>query len=155
MTYAQQRTVSGTVTDAERNETLPGVNILVKNSNIGTVTDIDGAFSLNVPEEDAVLVFSFVGFVTQEVPVANRQTFSINLSPEQSDLDEVVVIGYGTRKKTSVTSSISKLENQKLDQLPVGRLENVLAGRMAGLIFPIRGTGRVMLLISGSADWVP
>jgi len=133
MTYAQQRTVSGTVTDAERNETLPGVNILVKNSNIGTVTDIDGAFSLNVPEEDAVLVFSFVGFVTQEVPVANRQTFSINLSPEQSDLDEVVVIGYGTRKKTSVTSSISKLENQKLDQLPVGRLENVLAGRMAGV----------------------
>tara|TARA_R110001592_G_scaffold148471_5_gene373503 strand:+ start:96048 stop:99086 length:3039 start_codon:yes stop_codon:yes gene_type:complete len=132
-THAQQRTVSGTVTDADRNETLPGVNILVKNSNVGTVTDIDGAFSLNVPANGAVLVFSFVGFERQEVAVNNRQTFAINLVPEQSDLDEVVVIGYGTRKKTSVTSSISKLENQNLDQLPVGRLENVLAGRMAGV----------------------
>ena len=133
MTLAQQRTVSGTVTDVESGETLPGVNILIKNTNIGTVTDIDGTFNLNVSDEGAVLVFSFVGFESQEVSVNNRQNFAINLVPEQSDLDEVVVIGYGTRKKTSVTSSISKLENQNLDQLPVGRLENVLAGRMAGV----------------------
>lgn len=132
-THSQQRTISGTVTDGESGETLPGVNILIKNTNIGTVTDIDGSFNLNVPDEGAVLVFSFVGFVSQEVPVGNQQTFAIDLIPEQSDLEEVVVIGYGTRKKTSVTSAISKLENQKLDQLPVGRLENVLAGRMAGV----------------------
>ncbi|MEX2512064.1 MAG: TonB-dependent receptor [Cyclobacteriaceae bacterium] len=129
----QQQTVTGTITDSSNGETLPGVNILIKGSNMGTVSDLDGTFRLNVPNEGAVLVFSFVGFLTEEIPVRNQQVINVNLNPDQSDLEEVVVIGYGTRKKSSVTSAISKLENVKLDQLPEGRLENALAGRMAGV----------------------
>ncbi|MEX0883867.1 MAG: SusC/RagA family TonB-linked outer membrane protein, partial [Cyclobacteriaceae bacterium] len=129
----QQQTVTGTITDSSNGETLPGVNILIKGSNIGTVSDLDGTYRLNVPSEEAVLVFSFVGFLTEEIPVRNQQVINVNLNPDQSDLEEVVVVGYGTRKKTSVTSAISKLENVKLDQIPEGRLENALAGRMAGV----------------------
>jgi TonB-linked SusC/RagA family outer membrane protein len=133
--FSQQagQTISGTITDSSTGETLPGVNILVKGTGIGTVSDMDGKYRLEVPGQAATLVYSFVGYQTQELAVANQQVIDVNLSPDQSDLQEVVVIGYGTRKKTSVTSSISQLENTNLDQLPESRLENVLAGRLAGV----------------------
>lgn len=128
-----ERIITGTVADASTGESLPGVNILVKGTNTGTVTDMDGKYTIDVPDSGTDLVFSFVGYETQEVPLGNQRLINVSLSPDQSDLQEVVVIGYGTRKKTSVTSSISQLENTKLDQLPEGRIENLLAGRLAGV----------------------
>lgn len=125
--------ITGIVSDASTGESIPGVNILVKGTGIGTVTDLAGSYRIEFQGQDASLVFSFVGYQTQQFVVGNQQVINVSLAPEQSDLQEVVVIGYGTRKKTSVTSSISQLENKKLDQLPESRLENVLAGRLAGV----------------------
>lgn len=125
------RTVRGTVTD-EKGDGLPGVNILVKGTQRGIITDSNGNFEMIVPD-DATLVFSFVGYVTQEVPIGANSTLSIAMEPTQEALSEIVVIGYGTRKKSSVTSSVTRLENKNLEQIPSGRVENVLAGRLAGV----------------------
>ncbi len=131
LTQEADRNITGTVVD-EKGSGLPGVNILVKNSQRGVITDVEGNFNLTVPD-DAVLVFSFVGYVTQEVTVGNSSNLRISLLPNDEALNEVVVIGYGVRKKSSVTSSVTRLENKNLEQVPSGRIENVLAGRLAGV----------------------
>ena len=136
VTLAQQnnqRIVTGTITDSNTGETLPGVNIIVDGTNTGTTSDIDGAFSLEVPGPEAVLIFSFVGYVREEIKIGNQNTLQVRLTPDLSDLEEFVVVGYGTMKKSSVTSAISKIENDKLDQIPAGRAETALVGRMAGV----------------------
>lgn len=125
------RNISGTVVD-EKGNGLPGVNILVKGTQRGVITDVSGNFDLSVPD-DAVLVFSFVGYLSQEVSVGSNSSLRISLLPNEEALNEVVVIGYGTRKKSSVTSSVTRLENKNLEQVPSGRIENVLAGRLAGV----------------------
>ncbi len=125
------RDITGTVVD-EKGDGLPGVNILIKGSQRGVTTDVSGNFNLSAPD-DAVLVFSFVGYVTQEVPVGNSSSLRVSLVPNYEALNEVVVIGYGVRKKSSVTSSVTRLENKNLEQVPSGRIENVLAGRLAGV----------------------
>lgn len=132
--------ISGNVTDAS-GEPLIGVNIQVKGTNLGTATDLEGRFTLEGVENDAVLVFSYIGFHTQEVPVDGRTTISVTLQEDSETLEEVVVVGYGTVKKRSVTSAISKIENEKLDQIPAGRPESALVGRMAGVnISQVRAT---------------
>ena len=128
-----QRVVTGTITDSSTGETLPGVNIIVDGTNTGTTSDIDGAFSLEVPGPEAVLIFSFVGYEREEVKIGNQNTLQVRLTPDLSDLEEFEVVGYGTMKKSSVTSAISKIENDKLDQIPAGRPETALVGRMAGV----------------------
>src|SRR5690606_3254111 len=112
---------------------LPGVNIVVKGTTTGTVSDVSGKYSIEVNSANDVLVYSFVGYLTQEVAVGNQGVINVELPVSQAGLDEIVVIGYGTRKKTSVTSSITKLENKNLEQIPDSRIENVLAGRLAGV----------------------
>ncbi len=129
--FAENR-VSGRVLD-EKGDPLPGVNILIKGSSRGVTTDIRGAFDLVVPSESSVLIFSFVGYLSQEVTAGNRTNLEITLQPDQKTLEELVVVGYGTQKKTSLTSAISKVENRKLDQMPTGRPESALVGRMAGV----------------------
>lgn len=151
-----QQIVTGTITDSSTGETLPGVNILVKSTNTGSITDIDGAYRLQVSGPESVLVFSFVGYVSQEIKVGNQSKVNVQLEPDLSDLNEFVVIGYGKMKKSSVTSAISKIENDKLDQLPAGRAETALVGRLAGVnistnrstpgsapIIRIRGAGSI------------
>ncbi len=124
--------ISGTVTD-EGGEPLIGVNVTVEGTTKGTATDIEGGFALMDVEEDAVLVVSYIGYKTQRVPVNGRTTFAIMLEEDTQTLDEVVVIGYGTQKKSSLTGSIAKIENKTLDQMPSGRVENALAGKLAGV----------------------
>lgn len=132
--------ISGNVTD-ESGEPLIGVNIQVKGSNQGTSTDLEGRFTLEDVSNDAVLVFSYIGYQTLEVSVEGRSTISVTLLEDSQTLDEVVVVGYGTVKKRSVTSAISKIENDKLDQIPAGRPESALVGRMAGVnISQVRAT---------------
>src|SRR5690606_25915482 len=92
-----QHTVTGKVSD-ESGEALPGVNIILKGSTSGQVTDINGAYSINVPETDAVLVFSFVGYISQEIAVGNRTVMDVVLAQDTKALEEVVVVGYGTMR---------------------------------------------------------
>ncbi len=126
--------ISGNVTD-EKGEPLPGVSVLLKGSQRGAISDIQGNWRLDIPQPEpgAVLVFSFVGYISQEVPVGNQQRFEVKLLPNSTQLEELVVVGYGTMKKSSVTAAIAKVENKTLDQIPAGRAETALVGRLAGV----------------------
>ncbi|GEO04778.1 SusC/RagA family TonB-linked outer membrane protein [Adhaeribacter aerolatus] len=150
------QTVTGRVTDADNGEPLPGVSIVLKGTNLGTTTDAGGNYSLEVAHSEAVLVFTFVGYLKKEIPVKGQTTLQVSLAPNQAQLDEVVVIGYGTVKKSSVTAAVSKIENNKLDQIPVARPETALVGRLSGVnistnrstpgaspIIRIRGAGSI------------
>lgn len=132
LAVAQQQ-VSGTVTDASNEEALPGVNILVKGTSNGTITDANGDFSLQVPGSDAVIVFSSIGYEGQEVTVGNQSTFDIQLIPDLTELTEVVVVGYGTQKKSDVTGAISQVSGESLREVPAANFTQALQGRAAGV----------------------
>lgn len=131
-------TVTGTVRD-ENGEPLPGVTISVPGKSIGTVTDLEGKYTLSVPE-GSTLVFSFIGFETQSIAIGDRSVIDINLAEDLASLDEVVVVGFGTQKKESVTGAISSVETKDLLQSPVANVSNALVGRMPGL-FAVQGSG--------------
>ncbi|UII31628.1 TonB-dependent receptor [Fulvivirga ulvae] len=130
--FAQNdQVVSGKVF-SETDEPLPGVSIVIKDSNQGTITDVDGNYSLKASSND-VLVFSFIGYRTQEVPVGTQSVIDISMDVNTQELSEVVVIGYGTQKKSTITGSISKVENEKLDQIAVSRVDDALIGQVSGV----------------------
>ncbi|WP_229210751.1 SusC/RagA family TonB-linked outer membrane protein [Dyadobacter jiangsuensis] len=124
--------VSGTVVDSVGNATLPGVSVVIKGTSKGVTTDVDGKFQIQAAQGE-VLTFSFIGYKKVEVPVGNQTVIRVVLRQDNTVLDELVVVGYGTVKKSSVTASVAKVENTVLDQIPVGRPESVLAGRLAGV----------------------
>ncbi|MDO6440299.1 TonB-dependent receptor [Cyclobacterium sp. 1_MG-2023] len=130
---AQQRTITGTVSSSDTQETLPGVNILIKGSTQGTATDIEGKYSIQVPSSDAILSISFIGFQTQEIVVGNNSIIDVSLEPELSALSEVVVVGYGTQKRATVTGAISSISSEQIRALPVPNLASTLQGRAAGV----------------------
>lgn len=132
-------TVSGTVTDQD-GEPLIGVNVLVQGSNKGTTTDFDGNFELVDIDENAVLVFSYIGFQTQEVAISGKSNLTIIMSPDSQLLDEIVIVGYGTQKKESVVGAQSTLERKDL-KAPVGDLTTAIAGKLAGIVATQRGGG--------------
>ncbi len=125
--------VSGQVTDVVTNEPLPGVNVIVKGSAVGTTTDKTGHFTIEIPDQATVLVFSFVGFEKAEIPVGNQTVLNVSMKLDNMALDEVVVVGYGTQKKSDLTGSISTVTNKEITQLPVDRIEQGLQGRIAGV----------------------
>lgn len=127
----QGRTISGAVSN-EQQEPLQGVKVQVKGSDRATSTDDGGRFTLEVGPED-VLVFTYIGYETAERSVGQQTQLNVVMAEAVSELDEVVVVGYGTVKKSSVTAAISKVENKNLDQMPAGRPERALVGRMAGV----------------------
>ncbi|MGD1893540.1 MAG: SusC/RagA family TonB-linked outer membrane protein [Cyclobacteriaceae bacterium] len=124
-------TVSGIVTD-EVNEPLPGVNIIVKGTATGTVTNAEGSYRLNAPE-DGTLVFSFIGYQNLEVPVNGQSTISVTMLLDEETLDEVVVIGYGTRTKGDLTGSVGTVNTDYLEQQPVANVSQALQGSVAGV----------------------
>lgn len=126
-----RRTVTGTVVD-EFGEPLPGVNVIEKGVTNGTSTDIDGRFTLSI-SENAVLQFSYIGYVLQEVTVGNQTTLNIQLTEDSQALDEVVVIGYGTARKIDLTGSTSSLGGDKLRMKSTPQLSGQLQGQMAGV----------------------
>ncbi|MBI9063897.1 MAG: SusC/RagA family TonB-linked outer membrane protein [Marinilabiliaceae bacterium] len=128
----QQFAVSGTVVN-EQGETLPGVNVFEKeNVTNGVITGVNGAYSINVSSSDAVLIFSFIGFDTQEVNLNGRQNIDIILQEEVTGLDEVVVVGYGTQKKVNVTGAVAAISTEALENRPVTNVTNALQGLMPG-----------------------
>ncbi len=124
--------VKGTVTD-EKGEGLPGVNIIVKGTQQGTVTNTAGYYEISVPDEEAVLIFSFVGYLSQEMVVGATTLMDVSLKTDQKALEEVVVVGYGTQKSREVTGSISTLEAVQLEDQPVGQFAQKLHGRIPGV----------------------
>lgn len=128
----QTQRVKGNVVDGA-GEPLIGVNVAVKGVPVGTITDIDGNYSLQV-SPDATLVFSFIGFKTIEVPVGGRSVIDQTLQEDSQDIDEVVVVGYGTQKKVTVTGSVASLKGEELKASPTTNLTNGMVGRMPGVI---------------------
>lgn len=124
-------TVTGIITD-NKGVTLPGVSVKVKGTSNGVVSDLNGRFSIRVVN-DGVLVFSYVGFTTQEVAVSNKTTININLIEENKSLNEVVVIGYGTAKRKDLTGSVSSIDTKTIKDLAVTRVDQALSGKVAGV----------------------
>lgn len=130
--FAQTRTITGTVTSKDDGLTIPGVNVSIKGTTIGTTTDMKGNYSLQV-EPQSILLFSFVGYQTMEILVGDQLQINMILESETKSLEEVVVIGYGTQKKSHLTGSISKFKNENLDETSVTRLDQALQGKIAGV----------------------
>ncbi|KAA6440619.1 TonB-dependent receptor [Dyadobacter flavalbus] len=129
---AQNVTVKGTVTSAADRSALPGVNVIVKNSLNGTTTDVAGKYELSAPS-DAVLVFSGIGFVTQEAAVNGKSILDLQLAVDTKQLEEVVVVGYGTQKRTSLTNSISQISGEEVTRRPVSNIQQSFQGVMPGV----------------------
>ncbi|HLW20482.1 MAG TPA: SusC/RagA family TonB-linked outer membrane protein, partial [Cyclobacteriaceae bacterium] len=125
--------VTGTVTSSDDSGTLPGVNILIKGSTTGAVTDIDGNFRISVPSPNTVLSISSIGYISQEITVGNRTTLAISLVPDITSLSEVVVVGYGTQERAKVTGAISSVSAEDLTALAVPNLGSALQGRAPGI----------------------
>jgi TonB-linked SusC/RagA family outer membrane protein len=129
---ANENIVKGSVTD-EKGEGLPGVNILIKGSQVGTVTDVKGDFAITLRNETDVLVFSYVGYLSQEIVAGNRNTLKIVLVADQKSLEEVVVVGYGVQRKADVTGAIATISEKELREVPVTTAQQMLQGRAAGV----------------------
>ncbi len=128
----QQSTISGKVTDSN-GQPLPGVTVVVKGTTIGMVTDADGSYALaNVPE-GTVLVFSFVGMISQEISSAGKTVINVTLLTDSIGIEEIVTIGYGVQKKTTVTGSISTIKGEELAAIPVPNIAHAMAGKLAGV----------------------
>jgi TonB-dependent starch-binding outer membrane protein SusC len=133
MAMAQVRTVTGTVTDGITNETLPGTSVLIKGTNKGGSTDINGNFSIVVDNANDVLVFSFVGYEGSEIMVGSQKVINVKLTARRTTLDEVVVVGYGTSKVKDLTSSITTIKSDDLLKTPASQPMQALQGKVAGM----------------------
>lgn len=129
--YAQQRTVNGTVRD-KSSDPLIGVSVTVPGTTNGSITDMDGNFSISV-NSGQKLLFSYMGFVSQEVTIANQTTLNIVLVDDDKLLDEVVVVGYGVQKKSDITGSVTSIPKDRLEKLPVTNILQAVQGAAAGI----------------------
>lgn len=132
-TEPQEQVIKGKVTDAEKNEGLPGVSILLKGTQKGTSTNTNGEYSISVPDNNAVLVFSFVGYEPQEIVVGNRTQINISLKTDTKALGEVVVVGYGTQRAKDVTGSVATINQTTIKDLPVSSIDQKMIGQVAGV----------------------
>ncbi|WP_232065196.1 SusC/RagA family TonB-linked outer membrane protein [Rhodocytophaga rosea] len=124
--------ISGKVTD-DQGEGLPGVNVLLKGTTSGTTTDSEGDFTLSAPDGNGILVFSFIGYLTKEVPVNNQATLNVALAADVQSLEEVVVVGYGTQRKRDITSAVSNINLEDVGEVPASNLTRLLQGQAAGV----------------------
>jgi TonB-linked SusC/RagA family outer membrane protein len=135
----QAKTITGTVTD-KSGDPLPGVSIYVKGTTLGTISSVDGSYSIQVSDNDAVLVFSFIGFENQEINMAGRSSINIVMVEETTGLEEVVVTGYGTVTKEAYTGSATVVSSRQIEDRPVATIQEVLRGNSPGTL--VTGTGQ-------------
>ncbi|MEM8966353.1 MAG: TonB-dependent receptor [Bacteroidota bacterium] len=128
-----EKTISGTVTDSETNEPLPGVNILAKGTTQGTVSDVEGQYNITVADEVTALIFSSIGYISEEISINDRSTIDVVLVPDIASLNEVVVIGYGTKERRDLTTAISSIETEEITQTVALSPELAMQGRMTGV----------------------
>ena len=159
----QDRTIKGTVTFSEDGTPMPGVNVLVKGTLVGTTSDTDGKYSLTVPDENSILTFSFIGYVTQEILVGAQSVIEVAMVPDTKQLGEVVVVGYGMQEKVSLTGSVSNIKGDEMLRTKNENPQNMLTGRVAGVrvwqksaepgtfnaSLDIRGLGSPLIVIDG------
>ena len=144
--------ISGIVSDTEGN-TLPGVNVVIKGTQQGTVSDLNGAYSITVPDENTTLVFSFLGYASQEILVGDQRAINVTLSEGAREIEEVVVVGYGTISRKNLTTAISSVKAENISKAAVSNMSQMLLGRAAGLRATISSAqpgGEVGLSIRGS-----
>jgi len=155
--YTDAQTVTGVITGSDDGGALPGVNVRLKGSTtVGTITDLEGRYAVEVTGEAPVLVFSFVGYVTKEVAVSGQTNINVQLDVETTGLDEVIVVGYGTQKKSLVTGAIAKVDGEEIAKSGSLRVNQALQGKTAGVVVTnssgqpgdavsvrIRGTGTI------------
>ena len=132
--------ITGKVTD-DKNLPLPGVTVSLKGGHATVATDINGGYKITVPDNKGVLVFSFVGFDNSEVAIGENTVINVQLKPANQNLNEVVVVGYGTQRKTSLTSAVSAVKGSELVKAPVPNITSSLAGRVAGISARPNGGG--------------
>jgi TonB-dependent starch-binding outer membrane protein SusC len=157
LAWAQERTISGRVTSADDGSALPGVNVLVKGTAQGTITDSDGAYRISLPSGSGTLSFSFVGFVSQDVEVGNRAVVDVRLATDVTQLSEVVVTGYSSIEKRQLSAAIASVKGSAIENLPIQSFDRALQGRAAGVLVQsnngipgggvnirIRGTGSIL-----------
>ncbi|MEM1134829.1 MAG: TonB-dependent receptor [Bacteroidota bacterium] len=124
--------LTGIVTSSEDGEALPGVSILIKGTSVGTTTDLNGKYSIQV-SQNAILQFSYIGYETQEVEVGNRSTLDVTLTVDLSQLEEVVIVGYGTQAKRDLTGSMSSIKEEKIKDMPLTSIDQGLQGLASGV----------------------
>ncbi|MER3319946.1 MAG: TonB-dependent receptor [Allomuricauda sp.] len=154
--YSQRKTVTGTVSD--NMGPMPGVNVLVKGTTNGVVTNFDGEFTIDDVSNSDTLVFSYVGFLTQEVPVGTQEEIDIVLQEDTQALDEVVVVGYGTQKKSNVIGSVASVEVEEATNVPTTNVSEMLRGRAAGVqvnLGDARPGGTSNIVIRGNVSVAP
>ncbi|GLU55573.1 SusC/RagA family TonB-linked outer membrane protein [Dyadobacter frigoris] len=127
-----QSTVKGKVKD-DQGQGLPGVSVVVKGTTAGSVSDIEGNYTVSTASGNAVLVFSFIGYLTQEIPLNNKSVLDVTLATDVKSLNEVVVVGYGTAKKATLTGSVVAVKGSELEKAPAANLSNTLSGRLPGV----------------------
>lgn len=129
-----QKTIKGRVTDAANGGAIAGVSVMLKGvSGVGASTQPDGSYTINVPGNGTTLVFSYVGFTSKEVAIGNRTEINVTLESTQQDLDEVIVVAYGTAKRSTYTGAAATLSTEKTKEMPVTTFQNALTGRLAGV----------------------
>ncbi len=136
-----QLSVAGKVTDNATGEGLPGVSVVVKGTTLGIITDGGGNYSINIPDRNATLVFSFVGYIAQEIPVAGQTRINVALAVDVTTLEEVVVVGYGTQKKSDITGTVSSLPLGKLEMAPNLNLTQAIMGNVPGVMIQTASAG--------------
>lgn len=154
--FSQTKTVSGTVSD--NTGPIPGVNVLVKGTTNGVSTDFDGNYSIDGVSESDVLVFSYIGFVTREIPVGTQQRIDPILESDLQALDEVIVVGYGTQRKSNVVGSVSSVEVEEATNIPTTNVSEMLRGRAAGVqvnLGDARPGGNSDIVIRGNVSVAP
>jgi len=154
--HSQQVRITGIVTDANTGDPLPGVNILIEGTQQGSITGIDGSYSLEVPGPGTILVFSYIGYNTERIAVAGSSVIDVSLAIDIQSLDEVVVIGYGTRSKKDVTTAIATINSNDIENISSATAELAMQGRMAGVQVVSGGnipTARPTVRIRGLNTW--
>ncbi len=129
----QEFEVSGVVTSQDNGQPLPGVNVVVQGTTTGTATDVDGTYELSAPDPQGTLVFSFVGYERQVIPINGRSVIDVQLAPDVAGLQEIVVVGYGTERKADLTGAIDVVEVEELTQVPTGEVLKALQGQASGV----------------------
>jgi TonB-linked SusC/RagA family outer membrane protein len=132
--FAQNITIKGVITAADDNQPLPGANVVVKGRPIGASANFDGEYSLDIPSEDLILVFSYQGFRSEEIPVGSQHTINVALKTDVNELDEVVIIGYGSSTKKDLTGSIATIKSKDLEAVRSTTADDYVQGRVSGLL---------------------
>ena len=130
--FAQVITVKGTITGTDGTP-IPGVTIQVKGTTTGTVSQPDGTYSINVPGANDTLLFSYIGYAQQEIPLAGRTTVNVMMASSASELEQVVVVGYGTRRKRDVTGAVGSVRGEEITKQPVNTATQGVQGKLAGV----------------------